>query len=65
MLTGPGLVFEVYPEAIATLPGSVFWAIIFFVMLLTLGLDSSVSTLSSFVEVQVIVKYGTANTKSL
>ena len=65
MLTGPGLVFEVYPEAIATLPGSVFWAIIFFVMLLTLGLDSSVSILSSFVEVQVIVKYGTANTKSL
>lgn len=40
---GPGLVFIVYPAAIATMPGSVFWALIFFLMLLTLGLDSSVS----------------------
>ncbi|KAH1003114.1 hypothetical protein HUJ05_011054 [Dendroctonus ponderosae] len=40
---GPGLVFIVYPAAIATMPGSIFWALIFFMMLLTLGLDSSVS----------------------
>ncbi|XP_015177672.1 PREDICTED: sodium-dependent noradrenaline transporter [Polistes dominula] len=38
---GPGLVFIVYPAAIATMPGSMFWALIFFMMLLTLGLDSS------------------------
>ncbi|KAG8199648.1 hypothetical protein JTE90_009479 [Oedothorax gibbosus] len=38
---GPGLVFIVYPEAIATMPGSTFWSIMFFLMLLTLGLDSS------------------------
>ncbi|KAG5445203.1 Sodium-dependent dopamine transporter [Clonorchis sinensis] len=37
----PVLVFSVYPEALATLPGSVFWSIVFFLMLLTLGLDSS------------------------
>ncbi|CAD5221262.1 unnamed protein product [Bursaphelenchus xylophilus] len=38
---GPGLVFVVYPEALSTMPGSRFWCIIFFLMLLTLGLDSS------------------------
>ncbi|CAM1329309.1 DAT (predicted) [Pycnogonum litorale] len=36
-----GLVFAVYPEAISTMPGSTFWALIFFLMLITLGLDSS------------------------
>lgn len=42
-LTGAGLVFILYPEAISTLSGSTFWAVVFFIMLLALGLDSSVS----------------------
>ncbi|CAH8548690.1 unnamed protein product [Schistosoma bovis] len=37
----PVLVFSVYPEALSTLPGSTFLSICFFLMLLTLGLDSS------------------------
>ncbi|RDD36542.1 Sodium- and chloride-dependent GABA transporter 2 [Trichoplax sp. H2] len=37
---GPGLVFMVYPAGLATLPGANFWSIIFFMMLITLGIDS-------------------------
>nr|WLN44339.1 NTT7 [Sinonovacula rivularis] len=44
---GPGLVFIVYPEAIATLPGSSAWAIVFFLMLITLGMDSAFGGLES------------------
>ncbi|XP_073335294.1 sodium- and chloride-dependent GABA transporter ine isoform X1 [Pagrus major] len=46
---GPGLVYVVYPQAFANMPVSQLWAVLFFFMLLCLGLDSE------FAMVEVLV----------
>ncbi|XP_076988589.1 sodium-dependent noradrenaline transporter isoform X1 [Tamandua tetradactyla] len=46
---GAGLVFILYPEAISTLSGSTFWAIVFFIMLLALGIDSSMGGMEAVI----------------
>lgn len=40
---GPGLAFVAFPYALAQLPGSAWWSLIFFFTLITLGIDSAFS----------------------
>lgn len=40
---GPGFIFIVYPQAMAKMPAGQMWAVLFFFMLLCLGLNSQVS----------------------
>ena len=42
---GPGLMFIAYPEAIAKMPLPHLWAVLFFIMLITVGLDTQVGSL--------------------
>ncbi|XP_069040509.1 solute carrier family 6 member 4a [Lepisosteus oculatus] len=46
---GPSLLFIIYAEAIANMPASTFFAIIFFLMIITLGLDSTFAGLEGVI----------------
>lgn len=42
---GTGLAFVVFTQAIVELPGAPFWSVIFFMMLLSLGIGSQIGIL--------------------
>lgn len=53
---GPGLAFVLFTEAILHMPGSPFWAFLFLMMLLTLGLDSQFATFEAIITVFYDIK---------
>jgi len=57
-LSGTGLAFIAFPIAISRMPGGFFWAILFFLMLFCLGIDSQFAMVESVMTVLTDAKVG-------
>lgn len=57
-LSGPSLAFVAFPIAISKMPGAFFWALLFFLMLFCLGIDSQFAMVESVMTVLHDAKVG-------
>ncbi|CAH1777720.1 unnamed protein product [Owenia fusiformis] len=61
---GPGLAFVVYPEAVANLPAAPVWSVLFFTMLLTVGVGSQFAMVQS-IAASITDEFKLTNKKTL